>query len=459
MANTNENLQNDAFIADSDKTIFALATPGGKSGVAVLRVSGPAVKTLPDYLGITKPLMPRMAELVTIKHPKTGEWIDKALALSFPAPHSFTGEDVLEFHLHGSRAILHQMITALSDHPSCRHAEAGEFTRRAFMNEKMDLTAAEGLADLIDSESHAQQQQAIRIMQGHVGSQLELLRGRILHSLAMMEAYIDFPDEEIPESVTTQTNDEITQIQNELITILDDNAVGEKIRDGISVVIIGPPNAGKSSLLNTLAKRDVAIVSDIAGTTRDVIEVELDIDGYLVTLIDTAGLRDTAESIEEEGIRRAKEKASHADLKIAVLENIPDTEHNHDILELLTENDLLVINKSDLLSGPKTAPQSPIHPLFLSTKTSDGLTELIEALRGKMEELMVSNQTPIITRTRHREALQQCVVHLTSFLSGGPLELMTEELRLAANQIAKITGKFDVDDILDIVFSRFCIGK
>lgn len=435
-------------------TIYALASAAGKSGVAVFRVSGAEAQNALVFLGVEKPLTPRYATLVTLRH--DGRPLDQALALYFTAPHSFTGEDVLELHTHGSRAVTRQLLDALAKCPGLRMAEPGEFARRAFLSGKLDLAQAEGLADLIDAESRAQHAQAIRQLGGTTSERVEALRQSILEPLALLEAYIDFPDEEIPESVLSEMSRRVATLKSELTHLLDDNGIGEKIREGIEIVILGPPNAGKSTLLNALAKRDAAIVSPEAGTTRDLIEVTLEIGGQAVTLIDTAGLRKTENTIEAEGIRRTRERARLADLKLYLHDTVTITECYNDVAPELDNNTLLVLTKSDL----ENAPDLPVKTLPISVKTGAGMDQFIAALTEAVATRMESHTPPLITRARHRVALVEALSHLTRFdPRSSPLELLCEELRLTARSIGKITGKIAVDDVLDVVFSRFCIGK
>ncbi|MBN8544079.1 MAG: tRNA uridine-5-carboxymethylaminomethyl(34) synthesis GTPase MnmE [Alphaproteobacteria bacterium] len=430
-------------------TIYALATPPGKSGVAIIRISGSAAPTCLSSLGCEVP-KPRMATRLTLKDGNT--ILDDALGIYFKAPHSFTGEDVIELHTHGSRAIIKAVLEALSKNKALRVADAGEFSKRAFLNGKLDLAQAEGLADLIDAETTAQHTQAMRQFAGQNSALFEELRQSVLHPLALLEAYIDFPDEEIPEAVLADVNTRIEALRANLRAMLDDNHIGEKIRQGIEVVILGAPNAGKSSLLNTLARRDVAIVSEVAGTTRDMIEVHLDINGYPVTLIDTAGLRETSDSIEKEGVLRAKNRAKSAELKLLLIDSITRSESHNDFVHDDDTNTLIIYTKNDVGKAPENA-------LSISTKTGEGIQELIEAVKSRVLHEMGSSPSPLITRARHREALQRALDALGRFSSDTPLELQCEELRIAAHALGKITGKIDVEDVLDVVFSTFCIGK
>lgn len=450
---------NDNMGTQHNKTIVAWSTVIGRSGVAVLRISGTQALSVLAYLGVAKPPAPRMATLVKLNDPHTQTPIDHCLCLYFPSPHSFTGEDVIELHTHGSLAIIQILTDLLIAHPACRLAEPGEFSRRAFHNHKMDLIQAEGLADLIDAETQAQHKQAIRLMQGSVGQHYHGYRTRIIEALAMMEAYIDFPDEEIPEHVIHAAQEMIRSLKTDITVALADNGIGEKIRSGLTTVIIGAPNVGKSSLINVLAKRDVAIVSEEAGTTRDAIEVHLNLDGFSMTLIDTAGLRETDQPIEAEGIRRSLERASHADIKIAVFDLVTNTEFDKDTLDIIDDSTLVIVNKADQLNAYNPVIIKEHTPLLISCRSGVGIDDLIEALKIKTTQLMTGLNTPIISRARHREALTYALSRLEVFLRGGPLELITEDLRSAAFAIAKITGKIEVDDILDVVFGSFCIGK
>lgn len=438
-------------------TIYALASAPGRAGVAVFRLSGPAARDALRALGVAKPLTPRVASLVTLMAPPPLPHapIDQALALYFPAPHSFTGEDVVELHTHGSRAVIRLLLEALSHCPGLRMAEAGEFARRAFLNGKLDLAQVEGLADVIDAETASQHAQAMRQLGGTTTRRVEALRTAILEPLALMEAYIDFPDEEIPDTVIADARTRIAALVAELQDLLQDGGIGEKIREGLEMVILGAPNAGKSSLLNALARREAAIVSPEAGTTRDLIEVSMEIGGYAVTLVDTAGIREHAGAIESEGIRRALARAEHADLTLWLVDITTIAEQSNEWLAKIDENTLVIATKSDLAP----LPPLPVPVLAISTTNPEGITSLIQALTEQVARRMEHVASPLITRARHRAALQESLACLQRFNVDDPLELSCEELRLAAAAIGKITGKIWVDDVLDLVFSRFCIGK
>ncbi len=429
----------------SNETIFALATPLGKSGVAVVRLSGKAALPTLQQLTGKKEWQPNQLHYCKLST------IDHGMAVYFKAPKSFTGEDVVELHIHGSLAVIRELLGALERFPDLRPAERGEFTRRAFLNGKMDMLEVEGLADLIEAETTIQKSQAMRQMQGEMSSFYERLRAEIITTLAHLEAYIDFPDEEIPESVLHGLDAEVRGVMQTIAGTLAQHANGERIREGISIVILGAPNAGKSSLLNALAKRDAAIVSHHAGTTRDLVEVHLDIAGYPIILVDTAGLRAADNDIEMEGIRRARARAENADIKLVLFDGTsePDAES----LSLIDEGAITVATKQDI------APSKPPHTtIAISTQTGEGIEALLKLLESRIIERF-SGEGALITRSRHRGLLQQAYTQCERFFSVDELELKCEELRRAAQFIGKITGKIAVDDVLDVVFSQFCIGK
>jgi tRNA modification GTPase len=440
----------------STDTIFALATPPGKSGVAIVRLSGRQSLSVLQFLTRLVDVTPRMAHYAAFYVPSTDDVIDRGIAMYFQAPNSFTGEDVAEFHLHGSVAVIKQCLETLGAIHGVRLAEPGEFSRRAFINGKMDLLEAEGLADLINAETPAQKNQAIRQMQGDLSDYFDDLRKRIIYCLAQLEAYLDFPDEDIPESVLEKTADEITALQNTIKQALDDQHRGERVRDGIHIVILGAPNVGKSSLLNALAKREAAIVSARAGTTRDVIEIHMDMAGYPVVIADTAGLRETEDDIEKEGVRRALKRAGEADIRLVLFDGAAWPKIDKAGEGVSSHNTLKIINKIDLCRDKDGLPDDM---LAISTKTGQGIDLLIEKLETRIVTFFTSQAAPFITRQRHRNLLKKCAESLEKSLNPGPLELRCEELRQAAVAIGKITGKIEVDDVLDVIFREFCIGK
>jgi len=435
-------------------TIFALATPPGKGGVAVLRLSGSdASAALQALAGASLP-EPRHAALRRLRDPRSGEAIDQALVLWFPGPASFTGEDVVELHVHGGRAVAAALSEALSRLPGCRPAEPGEFSRRAFENGKLDLTEAEAIADLVAAETAAQRRQALRQLEGALGQLYESWRGRLLRALAHLEAEIDFSDEELPEGMAAAVMPVLRELEHAIAAHLDDAGRGERLREGAQIAIVGPPNAGKSSLLNLLAQRDVAIVSAQAGTTRDVIEVHLDLGGWPVTLADTAGLRETTDEIEREGVRRAEQRARGADLRLVVLDAAA-AETPAMLRELIAPGDIVVLNKVDLAP----AATIPAAALALSVRTGTGVAELLALLQQRVAALLDGGGMPL-TRQRHRLALEECLAALQRAQAQKSLpELLAEDVRLAARALGCITGRVDVEDMLDIVFREFCIGK
>jgi tRNA modification GTPase len=440
----------------SANTIYALATAAGKSGVAVIRISGPQALTALKLL-TQSAISARRAHYVAFSTPVSNELIDRGLALYFPGPHSFTGEEVVECHLHGSHAVIRQMLETLGQVEGLRPAEAGEFTRRAFLNGKMDLMEAEGLADLIDAQTSQQKSQALRQMQGEMSAAYEKLRVGIIESLALLEAYIDFPDEEIPESVLTSLEAAIMGLRSDIAAMLSDHRRGERLRDGINVVILGAPNAGKSSLLNAIAKRDVVIVSHKPGTTRDMVEIHVDIAGYPVVFVDTAGLRDSEDDIEAEGIRRALARSQSADIKLVLFDGT-QAQLDATSQSLLDDQSMAVITKCDLLPvGSRLTLLEEAH--YLSTKTGEGVDALLNHIEKRIINDYAGNHAPFITRTRHRAFLEDSLKHLEKSSAKLDLELRCEELRLAALALGKITGKIQVDDVLDVIFKRFCIGK
>jgi tRNA modification GTPase len=434
-------------------TIFALSTAPGRAGIAVLRLSGPAAGTaLAALAGGLPPA--RVARLAKIRDPASGEVIDQGLALFFPGPASITGEDVAELHLHGSRAVVAAVLDCLGRLPGLRPAEPGEFTQRGFLNGKLDLTAAEGLADLVAAETAAQRRQALRQLSGELGRLIEGWRAILIRAQARLEAAIDFPEEDLPAGLIPTARTDAASLSAAIADHLADDRRGERLRDGVAVAIVGPPNAGKSSLMNALARRDVAITSAVAGTTRDVIEVALDLAGYPVLLADTAGLRPTSDGVEEEGVRRAQARAASADLKL-VLYDASKPEEAAAVAGLIDGDALLIANKIDLVPGRKLPPDA----LGLSVKTGQGMAALLDRLQQEVAARLTQGGAPLVTRARHRAALEECRAALQRFGSAALPELAAEDLRTAARALGRITGRVDVEDMLDALFREFCIGK
>jgi tRNA modification GTPase len=440
-------------------TIFAPATAPGRGGVAIVRVSGPlAGAALTALTGRPLPA-PRMAAFVRLSIPESGEFLDQGLVLWFPAPHSFTGEDVAEFHVHGGRAIIAGLIDALASLPGLRIAEPGEFSRRGFENGKFDLTAAEAIADLVDADTAAQRRQALRQMEGELGRLYDGWRHRLTRALAHLEADIDFPDEDLPEGVAVMVRPELETLASEIAAHLNDNRRGERLRDGIHIAILGAPNAGKSSLLNVLARREAAIVSERAGTTRDVVEVHLDLGGFPVVLADTAGLREAADEIESEGIRRALDRAANADLKLAVFDATALPELDAQTIMVVDDQTLVVVNKVDRASGALVQEISGQPAMPVSARTGDGLADLLRALTDAVRTRFEAPGVPALTRARHRGALEECAASLHRAMTADLPELAAEDVRLASRALGRITGRVDVEDLLDVIFRDFCIGK
>jgi len=443
-------------------TLFALSSAHGRAGVAVVRVSGPrAGDVLARMCRPEGAPAPRRAAMRVVVDPASGETIDQALVLWFPAPRSFTGEDVVELHLHGSRAVVGAVLEILARLEGFAPAPAGAFARRAFDNGKMDLTEAEGLADLIDAQTAAQRRQALRQMDGALG---RLYRGwaeTLSCALAYNEAAIDFADEEdVPALIAQKQDKGLAETLAAIKSHLADDRRGERLREGLVIALLGAPNAGKSSLLNALARREAAIVSPVAGTTRDVIEVDLDLGGYPVCLLDTAGLRESGDPIESEGVRRALARAAQADLKLLLFDGAAAQPFDDATLSLADKDALIVVNKKDVATG---LGQEQKDALFVSAKTGDGLAELTVRLKEEIACRFAPMEAPALTRARHRQALEDCGRHLAAALAaraaGAAPELVAEDVRLAVRALGRITGRVDADALLERIFSSFCVGK
>ncbi len=440
-------------------TIFALSSGGGRAAIAVVRVSGPAARMALAGIGGEPLPEPRQATLRRFRQPETGEPFDCGLALWLPAPGSATGEDMAEFHVHGGLAVLAELFDALGALPGLRPAEPGEFTRRAFEAGRLDLTEAEGIADLVAAETEAQRRQALAQMEGGLHRLYEGWRDRLMALRAHVEAAIDFSDQDLGEDPMAAAAPDLAALEAEIAAHLDDSRRGERLREGFAIAIVGAPNAGKSSLLNRLAGRDAAIVSTRAGTTRDVVEVRLDLAGWPITLADTAGLRESSDEIESEGVRRALDRAASADLSLIVFDGALWPEADAASLAMLGDDALAVLNKSDLLSSPAPDRIDKHAALGVSCLTGAGIEALLETLVAEIAQRYPAGGAPVLTRTRHRQAVVECRDALTRALAGPADERLAEELRLAAHALGRITGRVDVEAVLDLVFRDFCIGK
>ncbi len=444
-------------------TIFALASASGRAAVAVVRVSGPSSdRALISLAGAAPP--PRYASLRTLRDPQSGERLDQALAIWFPGPQSFTGEDQVELHLHGGQAVVNAVLRTLAD-LGLRPAEAGEFTRRAFENGKLDLLEAEGVADLIDAETEAQRRQALDQLSGALRGREARWRGLLVEALGLLEAGIDFPDEEVPGGVVDQSLVVLRVLRTELGLALSDTR-GERVRDGFRVAILGLPNAGKSSLLNALAGREAAIVTPLAGTTRDIVEVALNLDGYRVSLADTAGLRDAVDVVEAEGVRRARALAAKAALRLFVVDGSAAAggawENEAAVLE---PGDVVVVNKVDqgvpgTIEGCKAFAAGRGLDVVEASAALLAVADVEGVLARRVVASLAGSEAPTVTRVRHREALAGALSQLERALAPGrPPELVAEDVRLVSRALERLSGRISAEDVLDKVFSSFCIGK
>jgi tRNA modification GTPase len=444
-------------------TIYAPATGAGRAAVAVIRVSGPrASEAVRDLAGAVP--HPRRAVLRQLTH--QGVALDDALVIWFEGPASYTGEDSAEFHVHGGRAVVEAVLTALNEN-GLRLAEPGEFTRRAFENGKLDLTQAEGVADLIDAETEAQRRQALGQLGGALSQRYDAWRGLLVQALAMLEAAVDFPDEELPEDVAARARPGLEALEAEIGAALADATRGRRVRDGYRIALVGAPNAGKSTLLNALAERDAAIVTSTPGTTRDVIEVPLTLGGYKTLLADTAGLRTTEDTIEAEGVRRARAWAAGADLRLWVIDAAMFHVKQDDELDVVQPGDWAVVNKIDLVDSfrlealREALVAKGLYVVELAARKPGGAEQARAALTSHVIEALSGAEFPAATRIRHAESLTDARTYLQRALSdvGLEVELAAEDVRLAARALSRITGRIDPEDVLDRVFSSFCIGK
>jgi tRNA modification GTPase len=440
-------------------TIYSLSTGAGSSGVAIIRLSGPASEEVLKKLTRKRAPEPRLASLRRIHNPIDQNAIDEGIVIWFPGPNSYTGEDVVEFHVHGGLSITEEVLKSISTVASCRIAEPGEFTRRAFQLGKMDLTSAEAVADLIDAKTIEQRRQALKQFDGQLAGLYDEWRKQLIDILAYAESAIDFSDEELPEGINNTITNNILYLINNIAQHIDDKKIGERIRSGFNIAILGAPNSGKSSLLNRLATRDVAIVSDTAGTTRDVIEVQMNLEGFAVIVSDTAGIRDTQNEIEFEGVRRARKAADEADLVVVVFDALDLPDISEITKNYISDKSLVLVNKVDLLDHSLPGEINGKETLGISAKTGEGFEEFQLRLNREVKNYFGNNEQPVLTRERHRKALEDTLASLNRSTQAVLPELVAEDIRLAVRSIGKITGRVDVEDVLDIIFSEFCIGK
>ncbi len=442
-------------------TIYALSSGQGISGLAVIRISGPLTNSVINK--ITNSKLPKERQATRRKFIKinNNEVIDEGILIWFPAPNSYTGEDMAEVHVHGSKAVVNAIHNEVSKIDGCRLAEPGEFTKRAFQNGKINLIKAESIADLISAETEIQRKQAMSIMSGKSSDKFNSLRARLIKILANIEAKIDFPDEDLPNDILKNIHQETKNIKEEIKMILDDQKVGERIREGFKIAIVGPTNAGKSSLLNYLSRREVAIVSETAGTTRDVIEAHLNFDGYPVIISDTAGIRNSGDEIEKKGIKLALNRAENADLNIIVIEP-KNVDFTRFLSDLINKKAILVINKSDLGTDQIHDQLDKYDPIYISIKLEKNLDKLVNIIKKNLKNKFISSNDIFITRERHRINLEKCVQQLETFEEKKSIEdfdKAAEDLRLAIRFLGMIVGKVDVEEILGSIFKDFCIGK
>ncbi len=442
-------------------TIYALSSGPGISGIAIIRVSGDKSSKILSSLTSRPFPKERVATLKKIKNYKTKELIDEGIVVWFPGPNTYTGEDMVEFHVHGSKAVIDELQNMISTFENCRLADPGEFTKLAFQNNKINLLKAESIGDLIAAETELQKKQALRIMSGESSKKFNSWRKGLTTILAEIEAKIDFPEEDIPEKISETIKINSEKIKKEIKKTLEDNKTGEIIREGFKIAIIGPPNVGKSSLLNYLSKREVAIVSEKAGTTRDVIETHLNLEGIPIIVSDTAGIRESSDVIEAKGVKLAINRAEDADLIITVLDP-KNLDFKGFFKETYHEKSILVINKSDLGIDNLKKYNSKITPIIISIKNDSNVEKLIEAVKSKLTKNFLKTNDVLITRSRHRFHLKECLKHLESFLEkkdNHEFELAAEDLRLSIRHIGTIVGKVDVEEVLGSIFENFCIGK
>ena len=439
--------------------IYALSSGSGPSGIAIIRLSGKDTKKISLLISKQKSLNQKTVNYCKFYNPEDNSLVDEGLLLWFASPNSFTGDDLAEFHVHGSNAVIGKFLKILSSQKNCRLAEPGEFTKIAFQNNKIDLIEAESIGDLIHSETELQRQQALKLVQGNASNYYNNLREKLIKSLAYIEAKIDFAEDDLPEKILHQVHKSIKEVYQDIQKTLEDNKVGEKIRNGFRISIIGEVNAGKSSLLNLLSKREVAIVSQEEGTTRDVIETFLNIGGYPVILADTAGIREAKNEVEKKGISLALGKSKEADLNIIVIDNSSKV-INTKIKNLINKDSIVLLNKSDIKDN--VIHKFDVDTILVSVKKNKNIDILIKKLKEKLSNKFIANNSILITRERHRIKLNECLKEIDNFMKkdqNKDIELAAEDLRIATRHLGSIVGKVDVEEILGSIFKDFCIGK
>ena len=439
--------------------IYALSSGRGPSGIAIIRLSGNDALKIAALISKNDNLQSNTVNRCSFFDPLDFNLIDEGILLLFKSPNSFTGDNLVEFHVHGSNAVISKFLKVLSLQKNCRLAEPGEFTKIAFQNDKIDLIKAESIGDLIHSETELQRKQAVKCLQGNASTYYNDLRKKLIKALSYIEAKIDFAEDDLPEQVLKEVHKSIKNIHKDIKKILEDNRVGEKIREGFKVSIAGEVNAGKSSLLNLLSKREVAIVSEVEGTTRDIIEIYLNIDGYPVVLADTAGIREAKSEIEKKGISLALGKIKESDLNIIVIDN-SSSKIDPKIKSLINEDSIVLLNKADI--NAKQKHEFNADMILASVKKNENIDKLIDKLKDKLSNKFTSNDNILITRERHRIKLNQCLKEIDNFLKkdqNKDVELAAEDLRQATKHLSSIVGKVDVEEILDSIFKDFCIGK
>ena len=439
--------------------IYALSSGRGPSGIAIIRLSGKEALNISELITQKKILKFKEINLYKFYNPSNKTLIDEGLLLSFPGPNSFTGDNLVEFHIHGSNAVINYFLRVLSEQDNCRLAEPGEFTKVAFQNNKIDLVEAESIGDLIHSETELQRKQAIKLVQGNASIYYNNLRDKLIKSLAYVEAKIDFAEDDLPEKILKEVHKSIKVIYQDIQKILEDNKIGEKIRDGFRVSIIGEVNAGKSSLLNLLSKREVAIVSEEEGTTRDIVETFLNIGGYPVILADTAGIREAKNEVEKKGISLALGKSKEADLNIIMIDNSSKVINNK-IMEVINKDSIVLLNKSDIKENQNH--KFDADTILVSVKDNKNIDIFIKKLKEKLNNKFTTNNSILITRERHRTKLNECLKEIDNFMKkdqNKDIELAAEDLRMATRHLGSIVGKVDVEEILGSIFRDFCIGK